>query len=413
MKKLWMALLILPILLLTGCNFLPNEVATTLEVDLDNYYNITSVDELKEMTMNQSYQLMNDLDLAGEEWTPIGAFDAPYQGNFNGNGYTISNFTITENHLGFNGLFGYVEGDIENLNVTQFMIDIDDDFLINVGGLAGVSYGSISQVNVDGDIFVKSDFGNIYAGLLVGQAMTELQGAVVDNALSPNTLSMNEVAGDLSITATQISYIGGLVGKSHNVLIDNNKVNDILLDIDGGSSVFLGGLVGHVFLYDFETMEPSLEIDKTLIKNNIVQAEVEFTNVVESSLGGLVGYSQNTDMMNNAIELSVDLDIENLSFGLLVGENWVGNLSKNIVILSAFSTSDSDPLLGDVVGVNQSEDSLISGYLVNQASLDFGDSVSNGSSIDSSDLLDDDFYQSNFPDLSPQMIADIKSLVNN
>ncbi|HEY7905809.1 MAG TPA: hypothetical protein VIC53_02690, partial [Wenzhouxiangella sp.] len=44
-------------------------------------------------TLTLSYQLMNDLDLAGTDWTPIGDATNQFTGTFNGDGYTISNMT--------------------------------------------------------------------------------------------------------------------------------------------------------------------------------------------------------------------------------------------------------------------------------------------------------------------------------
>lgn len=407
-----MALLIIPILFLTGCNFPTSDQATTSVVDLVNFYSITSVDELKEMEMHQSYQLMNDLDLNGEEWIPIGGFDAPFMGNFNGNGYTISNFTITENHLGFNGLFGYVEGNIENLTVNQFVINIEDDFLMNVGGLAGVTYGSVKDVFVEGSIFVKSDFGNIYSGLLVGQAMTDLQDAVVEDELSPNSLKDNQVDGALTVVGTQIVYIGGLVGKSHNVAIEGNLVKDVDIDVSKGSNVFLGGLVGHQFLYDFDTIDTNLDLNKKLITDNIVYVHMSVSELNVLSLGGLVGYSQNTDIMDNAVNLSVNLDADRLNFGLVVGENWIGNVKQNIGILSEYS-SLLVPSFMKIVGLSQSELSEINGYFLNNSLITFSESVVDGVEIQTTDLQSDTFYQTNYPDLSVEMIANFKALVTD
>jgi hypothetical protein len=415
MKKLWMALLILPIFLLTGCNFLPQDNETTLEVDLDNYFQIETVDQLKEMAMNQSYQLMNDLDLNGEEWVPIGGFSDPYMGNFNGNGYTISNFTITENHMGFNGLFGYVEGDIENLNLSDFTIDIEDDFMMNVGGLAGVTYGSVDNVIVNGDISVQSDYGNIYAGLLVGQAMTDLQDVIVNDQFLPNLITNNSVGGSLEVVASQINYIGGLIGKAHNVEISQNRVNGLTIDMLQGSSTFLGGLVGHQFLYDFETIDAGLNIDKMIVYENIVDVDITIDGSLEIELGGLVGYAQNTHVENNVVQLKLDARFDGLlSFGLAVGENWVGNITSNIVILSEVNSDISVDAFGDVVAKKQSEASVINGFYNIPTTFVYPQiepPVSFGTSVDLDDLNGDEFYTNHFSSLSNEFISEIQSLL--
>lgn len=42
----------------------------------------------------ETIELANDIDLGGEEWTPIGTQSHQFQGIFNGNGHTISNLKI-------------------------------------------------------------------------------------------------------------------------------------------------------------------------------------------------------------------------------------------------------------------------------------------------------------------------------
>lgn len=409
MKKILLGLIILPVLFLTGCNFLPVEEVTTHEVDVENYYNVSTVEELLAVETYQSYQLMNDIDLGGTEWTPIGSLSNPYQGNFNGNGYTISNFTITENHLGYVGLFGYVEGDIENLNVTDFTINISDSFMISVGGLAGLTFGNVSDVVVDGTIEVESTNGNVYAGLLVGQALTDLQTVFVDDVFSPNELINNTVSGSLTVTSTQIVYAGGLLGKAQNIKILNNLVNPVSIELINGSTVFTGGLVGHQFLYDFDVVDPSLVIDKTLISENIVNTSFVLSGGLQVSLGGLIGYNQNSLAENNFVKNTYDLEVSHYYFGLLVGENWLGSFDSNVTMIEAYSSTEATEYLGSIVGLQQTTIGSQSGFVLNLTSLSFSDVFA--SEITLSDIQGDTFYQSNFSDLDTEFISQVQGLL--
>ena len=63
----------------------------------------------------------NDIDLGGnssDQWVPIGTDSSPFEGNYNGNGYTISNIYISndETHQGF---FGVNKGKIQNLGIIS------------------------------------------------------------------------------------------------------------------------------------------------------------------------------------------------------------------------------------------------------------------------------------------------------
>ena len=40
------------------------------------------------------YELLRDIDLAGRNWQPIGTDVAPFNGSFDGKGYTISNLSM-------------------------------------------------------------------------------------------------------------------------------------------------------------------------------------------------------------------------------------------------------------------------------------------------------------------------------
>jgi len=94
-------------------------------------------------------EILNDIDLAGKEWTPIGTKQHHFIGTFNGGNNVISNLTIATSQDG-QGLFGFaVRSSLINLTLTNVNIK-GRDF---VGGLAGAIGGSnISLVNLTGTV---------------------------------------------------------------------------------------------------------------------------------------------------------------------------------------------------------------------------------------------------------------------
>ena len=69
--------------------------------------------------------LATDIDMSGKIWTPIGKSSQPFQGIFDGNGYTVSNLTMADNaSYDYAGLFGYAKNaTIQNViakNVTLY-----------------------------------------------------------------------------------------------------------------------------------------------------------------------------------------------------------------------------------------------------------------------------------------------------
>ena len=88
-------------------------------------------------------ELTEDIDLSGEEWTPIGIGQSfhwgirSYSGTFDGKGHTIKNLSIDNSSANFVGLFGYVSGGtIRNLTVSGSVKGSE-----HTGGIAGGADG--------------------------------------------------------------------------------------------------------------------------------------------------------------------------------------------------------------------------------------------------------------------------------
>ncbi|MFP4478108.1 MAG: GLUG motif-containing protein [Candidatus Izemoplasmatales bacterium] len=408
MKKLMTLLMVVSVFFLAGCNFLGEEETENTTVDYTNFIKVSTADELMEMDVHKSYELDQDIDLNGQEWTPIGTFNMPFRGHFNGNGYTISNFKITENHLGYNGLFGYVEGDIENLNVIDFDINISSDFLVNVGGLVGSTYGSVTNVYVDGHIEVNSPEGNVYAGLLVGNALTSLQKLVISNEFKPNHISDNQASGQIIINESELTYVGGLIGKAHNIAIIDNKVLDANIQINSDMSTYSGGVVGHYFLYDLENTDSSLYVDKDIVYRNIAKVDFHVTSMTHVSLGGFAGYSQNVNIYNNFVLSQIYVSASDYHLGLLVGENWAYDIGNNLSIVESITISDDQGSYASIIGKNRTETKEINGFYASYITSDF---ISQGSEVNISDLNQVSFYENHFTELDSAFIEMVIQLL--
>ena len=115
--------------------------AAETETDMTQSAEVTQIataEDLKAVNDNLSgnYVLTADIDLEGTEWTPIGSFvqmgeegeeaetpdpDYAFTGTFDGQGYTISNFTINQPENWAIGLFGCIANtEIGNLTWIMF-----------------------------------------------------------------------------------------------------------------------------------------------------------------------------------------------------------------------------------------------------------------------------------------------------
>jgi hypothetical protein len=172
---------------------------------------------------DKHFKLMADIDMSeytGTMYNIIGNDDYPFEGVFDGNGHTISNFTYNSSGINGIGLFGWIDdpnAEIKNLGLIEPDVNIGDDGS-GAGALVGVLvHGSVSGFYVEGGNVT----GKNYVGGLVGRNWGDIS----------NSYSSSGVTGD--------SYVGGLVGYNHYGEISNSYSAG---EVTGGNLV--GGLVG-------------------------------------------------------------------------------------------------------------------------------------------------------------------------
>ena len=206
----------------------------------------------------KNFVLTANIDLNGLPWTPIansfsdallgGSDYRVFAGNFDGNGYTISNVSIGSETAPLEadvfGLFGATEGKISNLNLDTVSIHgVAKIASINAvvgfaGGLVGYSGGSIENCHVTGLTMDMSAPSNVYAAAYwVGGLVGALDGTQLINECSVSG-SITEKAGKGSI--------GGLIGelgKAAKITYSRSDVTvNVKADSRGGANV--GGFIG-------------------------------------------------------------------------------------------------------------------------------------------------------------------------
>ncbi len=168
----------------------------------------------------------------GAGWQPI-ASDTPsaqasrYQGDFNGNGFTINNMFI--NRAGDDiGLFGGIHSTtrIESLGVTN--ADVTGEHFIGI--LVGASYGAIVACYTTGSVTSTIASNNINdTGGMVG--LLRNAGASIHSSYST-----------ASVSATD--YAGGLVGRAIDSAITNSYSTGRVTRTSGAGT-YIGGLIGY------------------------------------------------------------------------------------------------------------------------------------------------------------------------
>lgn len=175
------------------------------------------------------FKLYKDINLGGMEWAPIGKNDSTYwfNGNFDGDGHTISNLTITQKtDGGFLGLFGCSRGTIKNLFIKNVNINaaygekaagaicaanygtiekcgVDSGTIVDkssgIGGISGRNYGTISQCYNKADLTTEN-------GKAAGISGMNYQGTI-ENCYN---------AGTITQTGTNENYLAGGICSDNN-----------------------------------------------------------------------------------------------------------------------------------------------------------------------------------------------------
>ena len=248
----------------------------------------------------RGYELTRDLDFndadsygsvanrtiwtTGAGWQPIGDSFNVFTGEFEGNGFTISNLMINRSGTSNIGLFGYTGSGAEITNIGLLNVDIMG--ASNVGGLVGR--------NDDGTIMNGYATGSVSGDHRVGGLVGSNDGAIT------NSYAMGSVSG--------VTNTGGLVGFN-----DANITNSYAMgSVSGRNRV--GGLVGRN--------------DDGTIMNSYATSSVSG----DSGVGGLVGTNRNGTITNSYWDITTG--------GI---QTSAGGTSKTTVELTAESAQDTDP----------------------------------------------------------------------
>ena len=239
--------------------------------DLEVFRNSVNQGETKYNAAGVWVALGANINLNGEEWTPIGYMGKTFKGSFDGNGCTVSNLVITKTLTNASenngiGLFGRIDSPAVIKNITIENVDITGS--LYVGAIVGYGYtgNAVQNCTVQGDITIDAWW---YAGVIGGNGYV--------NSID----SCHVIGNDGSyIKGNDGSYIGGIWGfrgEGNNTITNCTVTN---LDIIGVDRV--GGISGIAHYGN--------EVSDVEVKGVTVQA----TDPDATTVGLIVGATQGT-----------------------------------------------------------------------------------------------------------------------
>ena len=282
MKKI--IALTLALIVSLGCFSLMSFATETEEVEHltevpDGYVGVYTKDDLYAVRENPSgkYILMNDIVFedadyvkggdfynSGTGWEPIGTSSTPFQGMFDGNGYTIYNLYINAPNEYYQGLFGYV-----NLASFQNVCIVNSNIIgYNcVGSIVGYGYST----TIKNSIFN----GTIIANKSVGGIVGELEEA---SAISKCTV-YGTITGEIDV--------GGICGLQY---AERNTIRNTycrnVASVFGKENV--GGICGRAKGYRYKYYETNAT-GKSEIYYSCNTGDIISLN---KNAGGIIGYAE-------------------------------------------------------------------------------------------------------------------------
>jgi|GEM_PF-2558783 len=243
------------------------------------------------------YELTADIDLSaygasfnsGKGWIPIGTYNNPFQGKFDGGGHTVSGLYINAPTTDFIGLFGVVESGatVQKLGVVNAEVKGNT----HVGGVVGIiDGGTVQNCYATGSV---SGSGNVegegYVGGVAGQVLNgKVQNCYATGSVSGTGHYVGGVAGQVLNGTVQNCYatgsvsgtgsaVGGVVG-----LVANSTVQNCYATGSINGNNYVGGVAGYVY-------------------NSTVQNCAALNPLVSgtSDVGRVVGYNTGGTVANN------------------------------------------------------------------------------------------------------------------
>ena len=311
------------------------------EYDQDAEYavEVKTADELhKALENDDNVVLATDIALP-DNWTPAGngirsgaSFTGDsYTGIFNGNGKTISNVK--------NSLFGVVTGTVKNVKLVAAIDNTESD---SVGAVARIlAGGTISDVTVSGSVkgekavggvvgrvlaagtvsnctnsaTVESTSGSDAAGGIVGKAYYTVTGKEMNIIGCKNTGTINgkyaaggivgfsaanvkncENSGEITMTGTNASAVGGIIGEQTNYGTISGNKNTANITVNGSANVNVGGIIGWI---RYQNNAAAYANNMTIVvSGNENSGNISSGTSTGLGTGGIVGLAYNQAKVN-------------------------------------------------------------------------------------------------------------------
>lgn len=278
---------------------------------------VKTVDDLKYIALSTTkensyegkyFKLAANIDLSGFKghWFPIGTIQTePFQGSFDGVGYTISGLNQDFSGAMGAGIFGFTgaKSVLKNIKVTGINYQGCGK---NIGGLVGYAMGPVENCSVEGRIQATNNEiggvagystssitgcsfkGDLYGGIDIGGIVAYTTGTVTRCTSNANVVLSTHVP----YAAINTHALGGIAAacygtSSKPVTVSECMASGIVADLQ--ASDHIGGITGYI---------NNTTVTECLSNVQVVSNAASAVDGASPAAGGIVGYASRGEINN-------------------------------------------------------------------------------------------------------------------
>lgn len=234
------------------------------------------------------YLLKNDIDCEGQVWVPVkyswnnGAKDGSFASEFDGNGYTISNYVINNESF-----------DAAQVSAGGGMLFLGFFGVANDCEIHDVTFEGIKIKLDKNDEAYSAGRMPIFAGIVVGRLdVGASQGGLADGCMESNLYNINVKNCKIDINAYK-QHVGGVIGwevtghdkfgRRENIVVEDCSI--YVNCADEKQNVYAGGLVGRLVGEAVEGASVwKIQYDNCKVKNIKIGYNYEAVMAVEGAV---------------------------------------------------------------------------------------------------------------------------------
>ena len=235
--------------------------------------------------------LTTDIDLSGIEWIPIGSEEIPFTGDFDGQGKSVKNISITNATTDNQGLFGVISSSSRTSNIKGIKVtgNITSNGK-NVGGIVG-NANNVYFENCANNATIKTS--NIVVGGIAGK---------VNNVEFVSCVNLATIESTITSTDENVC-VGGIAG-----YLTNFEATSCYNAGNITATVSVGGLFG----FESDTSNTNLTIEYCINSGTVTGTK---------HLASILGYSSNTYNFDYCVNYGkiVSTNTNTNTFGCIIG----------------------------------------------------------------------------------------------